>query len=54
MGDINGACRGIQVRQGQLISGITTELDVIPGLYNIGTQWIASGVIEWARQDPLQ
>lgn len=34
----------------QLISGITTELDVIPGLYNIGTQWIASGVIEWARR----
>ncbi|NMC38662.1 MAG: L-fuculokinase [Bacteroidales bacterium] len=35
----------------QLISGITTELDVLPGLYNIGNQWIASGVIEWARKN---
>jgi L-fuculokinase len=35
----------------QLISGITTELDVLPGLYNIGNQWIASGVIEWARRN---
>ena len=32
----------------QLNMGITTELDSIPGLYNIGNQWIASGVIEWA------
>ena len=33
----------------QLEMGITTELDTIPGLYNIGNQWIASGVLEWAR-----
>ena len=32
----------------QLNMGITTELDSRPGLYNIGNQWIASGVIEWA------
>jgi len=35
----------------QLISGITTELDVNPGLFNIGNQWIASGIIEWARRN---
>lgn len=35
----------------QLISGITTELDSKPGLYNIGNQWIASGIIEWARRN---
>jgi L-fuculokinase len=35
----------------QLNSGITTELDVKPGLYNIGNQWIASGIIEWARRN---
>jgi L-fuculokinase len=33
----------------QLDMGITTELDTRPGLYNIGNQWIASGVLEWAR-----
>jgi len=34
----------------QLDLGITTELDSRPGLFNIGNQWIASGVIEWARR----
>ena len=34
----------------QLEMGITTELDSRPGLFNIGTQWIASGVLEWARR----
>jgi L-fuculokinase len=33
----------------QLAMGITTELDTRPGLYNIGNQWIASGILEWAR-----
>jgi L-fuculokinase len=35
----------------QLDMGITTELDAIPGLYNIGNQWIASGILEWARKN---
>lgn len=35
----------------QLGLGITTEFDSRPGLYNIGNQWIASGVIEWARKN---
>ena len=35
----------------QLNNGITTELDAKPGLFNIGNQWIASGVIEWARRN---
>jgi L-fuculokinase len=34
----------------QLESGITTELDSRPGVYNIGNQWIASGILEWARR----
>jgi L-fuculokinase len=34
----------------QLQMGITTELDVKPGLFNIGNQWIASGMLEWARR----
>ena len=34
----------------QLESSITTELDSSPGLYNIGNQWIASGILEWARK----
>ena len=35
----------------QLDMSITTELDSRPGLYNIGNQWIASGVLEWARKN---
>jgi L-fuculokinase len=35
----------------QLNNGITTELDSRSGLYNIGNQWIASGVLEWARRN---
>jgi L-fuculokinase len=35
----------------QLDMAITTELDSQPGLYNIGNQWIASGVLEWARRN---
>lgn len=34
----------------QLKAGITIELDPVPGLYNIGIQWIASGMLEWARK----
>ncbi len=35
----------------QLDSGITTELDPLPGMFNIGNQWIASGILEWARKN---
>jgi L-fuculokinase len=35
----------------QLEMAITTELDSRPGLYNIGNQWIASGILEWARRN---
>lgn len=35
----------------QLDNAITTELDSRPGLYNIGNQWIASGILEWARKN---
>jgi len=35
----------------QMETGITTELDSQPGLYDIGNQWIASGIIEWARRN---
>ena len=33
----------------QLKSGITTEFDALPGLYNIGINWLGSGIIEWVR-----
>lgn len=35
----------------QLALGITTELDAKSGFYNIGNQWIASGIIEWAHRN---
>lgn len=34
----------------ELAHGITTELDPEPGLYNIGNQWLASGILEWCRK----
>ena len=33
-----------------LHQGVTTELDALPGLYNMGVQWIASGAIEWIKK----
>jgi L-fuculokinase len=35
----------------QFDNEITTEFDCRPGLYNIGNQWIASGILEWARKN---
>ncbi len=35
----------------QMEAGITTEFDSRPGLFDIGNQWIASGVVEWARKN---
>jgi L-fuculokinase len=35
----------------QLDMAITTELDSQPGLFNIGNQWIASGILEWTRKN---
>jgi L-fuculokinase len=34
----------------QLDMAITTEFDSSPGLFNIGNQWIASGMLEWAKR----
>ncbi|HUX94522.1 MAG TPA: L-fuculokinase [Bacteroidales bacterium] len=42
---------GFRSGKEQLSKGITTELDARPGFYNIGNQWIASGVLEWARKN---
>jgi L-fuculokinase len=42
---------GFRTGEEQLNLGITTEFDSIPGLYNIGKQWIASGIIEWIRKN---
>ena len=33
----------------QLKSGITTEFDAIDGMYNIGLNWLGSGIVEWVR-----
>jgi L-fuculokinase len=42
---------GFRSGREQMETGITTELDSRPGLYDIGNQWIASGIIEWARRN---
>jgi L-fuculokinase len=41
---------GYKAGKEQLDMAITTELDARPGLFNIGNQWIASGMLEWARR----
>jgi L-fuculokinase len=41
---------GYRTGREQLDMSITTELDARPGLYNIGNQWIASGILEWAKK----
>ena len=54
----SGTWEILMVRSGGFRSGkeqlemeITTELDTRPGLFNIGNQWLASGVLEWARKN---
>ena len=42
---------GFRSEKEQLSMGITTELDARHGLYNIGNQWIASGILEWAKRN---
>ena len=42
---------GFRTGKEQLNLGVTTEFDSLPGLYNIGKQWIASGIIEWIRKN---
>lgn len=34
-----------------LQKGITTEYDPVPGLFNPGVQWIASGALEWVKRN---
>jgi L-fuculokinase len=41
---------GFMTGKEQMDMGITTEFDVKKGLFNIGNQWIASGMLEWARK----
>jgi L-fuculokinase len=43
--------KGFRAGKEQMNLGITTELDSRPGLYNIGNQWIASGVLEWVKKN---
>lgn len=42
---------GFRTGPNELAAGITTELDTQPGMYNIGNQWIASGILEWCRRN---
>ena len=54
----SGTWEILMVRSSSFLSGeeqfkhnITTELDPIDGFFNIGNQWIASGMLEWAGQN---
>lgn len=54
----SGTWEVLMVRSSSFLSGreqlkqkITTELDPVDGLFNIGNQWIASGMLEWASRN---
>ncbi len=42
--------RDIDIKTELLKQGVTTELDPLPGLYDIGVQWIGSGALEWIKK----
>jgi L-fuculokinase len=41
--------RSVDTSKQMLEAGLTNEFDALPGLYNSGKQWIASGVLEWIK-----
>ena len=43
--------RSLALDFNQLKAGVTNELDAVPGLYNTGIQWLASGVLEWIKSN---
>ncbi|MBN1952760.1 MAG: L-fuculokinase [Bacteroidales bacterium] len=42
--------RQVDLGETSIAAGLTNELDVVPGIYNTGKQWLASGVIEWVKK----
>jgi len=43
--------RNINLSKSMQHAGVTNELDAIPGIYNTGIQWLASGILEWIRNN---
>ena len=43
--------RNLALDLNQLKAEVTNELDAVPGLYNTGIQWLASGMLEWIRSN---
>ncbi|MCX6271789.1 MAG: L-fuculokinase [Bacteroidetes bacterium] len=41
--------RQFSATETQFDSGITTEFDSFPGLYDIGVNWLGSGIVEWIK-----
>jgi L-fuculokinase len=41
--------RNTELSKHTLKAGLTNEFDAVPGLFNTGIQWLASGVIEWIK-----
>ncbi len=44
-------CQRADLSSGTLKAGLTNELDARSGLINTGSQWLASGVLEWLKQN---
>lgn len=42
--------KNITANDETLSCGIGSEFDVMPGLYNMGVQWLASGALEWIKR----
>lgn len=48
---IMARARNIDLSEEALKAGITNELDAIPGIFDIGMQWLASGILEWIKNN---
>ncbi|MBN2280698.1 MAG: L-fuculokinase [Candidatus Marinimicrobia bacterium] len=44
-------CRYGELNNKNLQAGLTNEFDALPGLINSGTQWLASGILEWVKRN---
>ena len=40
-----------KISQEQFDLGITTELDAVPGIFDIGMNWMGSGLLEWGSKN---
>lgn len=48
---IMARAQNIELSEKAIKAGITNEMDIVPGLFDIGMQWLASGILEWIKNN---